>query len=294
MINLFEVLQQARDGGLAGNLARQYGLSQDQAMAAMDALLPAFTTGLRRNAATAEGLGALLGAAASGRHESYFDEPARSFSEEGIREGNGILGHLFGSKDVSRAVADRAAAVSGLDPALLKKMLPAVATMVMGSLFKQGAQPGAGGVFGQILERMIGGGTSGGDGNPLGDILGQVLGGGRSQGGGGPLGDILGGALGGGAGGAQNPLGDILGGLFGGGGDTDRERDRSPAGGGNPPGDVPGGFFGEDEEKAEGPERRRGMEDILGQMFDTGRQVRDDYQKNIDDIFDSYLSGMRR
>ena len=76
-------------------------------------------------------------AMASGQHAKYFEDAARAFSPQGVDEGNGILGHLFGSKDLSRAVASQAAQATGLSQQVLQQMLPAIASMVMGGLFKQ-------------------------------------------------------------------------------------------------------------------------------------------------------------
>ncbi|MCC2110598.1 MAG: DUF937 domain-containing protein [Hyphomicrobiales bacterium] len=293
MIDLFEVLQQVQGGGAANNLARQFGISQAQAEAAFEALLPAFTTGLRRNAETAEGLGSLLNAAASGRHADYFDKPDTAFAPSGIADGNDILGHMFGSKEVSRAVADQAAFATGLSSTILKQMLPAIASMVMGALFKQGAKPGAGGAFGQILEQMINGGIAGRGNNPLGDILGQIMGGGgRAPSGGAdnPFGDIFGKMLGGAGASSSgsNPMGDILGDFFGGGSGRGKS-----SGGSNPMGDILGDILGGGKPAA-APEQKPSSEDIFGKMFENSRKVQKEYQKNIDDIFDTYLSGMKR
>src|SRR5690606_34969368 len=93
---------------------------------------------------------------------------------------------IFGSKDVSRTVAASAAEKSGLDPALLKKMLPVLAMMAAGYLAKQG-----------------GGARSGGGG--LGGLLGGLLGGGNARQSGGGLGALLD------TNGNGNPLDDILG-----------------------------------------------------------------------------------
>jgi hypothetical protein len=111
--------------------------------------------------------------------------------------GNDVLGHIFGSKDVSRAVAQNAASNTGLDPSLLKRMLPLLAMVVTGYLAKQHgsaaqAAPAGGGGFGGglggVLGSLLGGGSSaqsaaGGlgslldankDGNPLDDIMRRV------------------------------------------------------------------------------------------------------------------------
>ena len=57
--------------------------------------------------------------------------------------GNEILGQIFGSKDVSRTVAGQAAQSTGIDAALLKKMLPLLAMAVTGYLASQKAGGGA-------------------------------------------------------------------------------------------------------------------------------------------------------
>ena len=102
-----------------------------------------------------------------------------------VSRGNDLLGEIFGSKDVSRTVAQNAAARSGLDPALLKKMLPMLAMLVAGFMAKQrsGGSSGLGGLGG-MLGGMLGQGRGAassqgpgpmldlnGDGNALDDIL---------------------------------------------------------------------------------------------------------------------------
>lgn len=114
--------------------------------------------------------------------------------------GNEILGQIFGSKEVSRTVAGQASQSTGIDPALLKKMLPLLAMAVTGYLASQkaggassdgGQGGGLGGMLGQVLGGVMGGGLGGaapsgglgglaslidldGDGNPLDDILGMA------------------------------------------------------------------------------------------------------------------------
>jgi hypothetical protein len=109
-----------------------------------------------------------------------------------VSRGNDVLGQIFGSPDVSRTAAQHAATRTGLDPSLLRKMLPMLAMLVAGYMAKQHSastapQTGNGGP-GDLLGGMIGGqGASGsgapglasmldinGDGNPLDDILGMA------------------------------------------------------------------------------------------------------------------------
>ena len=114
MLPLFDMLANAQNGNGMEALARQFGLSQQQTQSAIEALMPAFSQGLRRNASDPYGLGSFLQAMATGQHAKYFDDASRAFSSQGVDEGNGILGHLFGSKEVSRAVAAQAAQATGL------------------------------------------------------------------------------------------------------------------------------------------------------------------------------------
>ena len=90
----------------------------------MAALMPAFSTGLKRNASNPMDMSNFLSALAGGNHAQYFENMQKAFSPAGIEEGNGILGHIFGSKDVSRAVAAQAAAATGLSYSTLSRARP--------------------------------------------------------------------------------------------------------------------------------------------------------------------------
>jgi hypothetical protein len=185
----------AQTGGLQA-MARELGVSEAQAASAAAALLPAPLGGFKKQAqaqpAGLEGLGGLLGQLGGG----LLDEVLAPQPTD-VRRGNDVLGQIFGSQDVSRAVAQNAAAQSGLAPALLKQMLPLLAMLVAGYLAKQPgagaeAQPSsAGGGLGGLLGSLLGGQDAGsgsatpgarapglasmldldGDGNPLDDIL---------------------------------------------------------------------------------------------------------------------------
>ncbi len=343
-MNLFDILANAQGGNGLGALGKQFGLSPQQTQSAVEALMPAFSQGLKQNASDPYGMGAFMSALASGQHAKYVENPAAAFTPQGVAEGNSILGHLFGSKDLSRAVAAQASQATGIGTDTLKQMLPALASMVMGGLFKQtNNQMAAGGFGGQgsnplgdLIEQMMrqGGAAqqapqrapSGGD-NPFGKMLEGMLGGGQAQQAPqgnpmGPLGDILGQILGGGAGQAQqpqqrrapqggsgNPLEDILGQVLGGGQASGRAAPRG--GSGNPLEDILGQVLGggqgraqpqQYEEPAPQPQRRgqaqqrqrNPLEDIFGQMVEPGRQVNEQYQQGVNDIFEQFRRGVKR
>jgi hypothetical protein len=166
----------AQTGGLQP-MARELGVSESQAESGAAALLPAILGGLKKQAQTqpggVEGLGGLLGQLGGGGLLDNVLAPQPT----DLSQGNNVLGHLFGSKDVSRTVAHNAASQSGLDPTVLKKMLPMLAMLVTGYLAKQRtsarAASGSGGL-GDLLGGLVGAmanARKGDDGNPLDDIL---------------------------------------------------------------------------------------------------------------------------
>ena len=136
-MNILDAIVGAQDGEAVGALANQFGLSQGQTVSAIGALLPALAGGLQRNAATPSGLDQLTAALGSGRHGQYLDDLTSLGRSETVTDGNAILGHILGSRDVSRAVASNASTATGISPDVLKKMLPVVATLAMAALSKQ-------------------------------------------------------------------------------------------------------------------------------------------------------------
>jgi hypothetical protein len=193
----------AQMGGLDA-ISRELGVSRSEAAAGAAALAPALLGGFKREVQARpnglDGLDLLLGQLGGGG--LLDDVLAPQPTNVGL--GNGVLGQIFGSKDVSRTVASDAASRTGLSPELLKRMLPMLAMLIGGYLAKRraaesGNAPSGGlGGLGDILGGVLGGGARGGQmprdtGGGLGDILGGVLGGrGEQQRGPAPgLGDIL-------------------------------------------------------------------------------------------------------
>lgn len=186
----------AQMGGLQ-SMARELGISEAQAEKGAEALAPAILGGFKKQAqaqpAGLEGLSGLLGQLGGG---GLLDD-VLSPQPTNVNLGDDVLGQIFGTKDVSRTVAQNASAKSGLDPSILKKMLPILAMLVAGYMAKQrgggAAAPSSGGGLGGLLGGLVGGGArssagpaasaSGGlgslldldgDGNVLDDILGMA------------------------------------------------------------------------------------------------------------------------
>ena len=176
------------------SIAKELNISEAQAASGASALAPAILGGFKKQTqaqpAGLEGLGGLLGQLGGG---SLLDD-VLSPQPTDVGRGNDVLGQIFGSKDVSRAVAQNAASQSGLDPGVLQKMLPMVAMLVAGYMAKQSgaghaAPSTATGGLGGLLGGLLGGQPAGsamssatgpglasmldldGNGNPLDDIL---------------------------------------------------------------------------------------------------------------------------
>ena len=198
--------------GAIGQVAQQLGVNEQVAEAGAAALLPAILGGFKKTTQAQpgglEGLGGLLGSLGGG---GLFDSVV-SPEPTPVEQGNDVLGQIFGSKDVSRSVAGHAAEQTGIDPSLLKKMLPILAMLVAGYMAKQSGGGGEGGGLGGLLGGMLGGGgqaSGGGLGGMLGNVLGGALGGGQqaapAAGGLGGLASMLD------MDGDGNPLDDIIG-----------------------------------------------------------------------------------
>lgn len=179
MAGLLDLLAGPQAQPAKQQLGQQFGLSEDMTQQAMAALIPALAAGLKSNAGKQGGVESLLEALNKGTHSRYLDEPGLLGRPETRDDGNSILGHLLGSKEVSREVASRASQKTGLGDDLLKQMLPVVATMVMGSLAKKSEEPDTL----SMLAGMLGGGQSAASkqSGGLGGLLGSLLGGGRQK-----------------------------------------------------------------------------------------------------------------
>lgn len=300
MMTLFEMMQQAQNGQAMQNLARQYGLSLQQTQAAVEALLPAFSMGLQRQTQDPYAFGSLAQMMTASPFGRIFDANGDGIPDNARIAGTDALSQLFGSKEVSNAVAAQAAATSGVAQAVLKQMLPVIAAIVMGGLTKSMNNNGFGGILGQFSEMMRGqmpgmqpapAPQPASPTNPLEAIFGSLFGNGQAPAGGQTQG-------GGPFGGGQMPGGqmgmDQMGGMFGqiltgmlGGTQPQSEPERRTA----RPAPEP-------EPRDEAPSAGAGPGaiglDALNQMFETGRQVQDSHQEAMKSIFDTMFGGPSR
>jgi hypothetical protein len=164
-VNLLQSLLSGNNASALNGAASGLGLGNQQTQTLIESLLPILARGLQRNSASGNGLEAIARALDSGMHDRYLADPATLASGTAVQDGNKILGHLLGGKDVSRNVAAHAANQTGIDYSIVKKFLPVLAAATMGALSQQNrAAPGK-------LTGQLPAAGAGGTGNPLSAFL---------------------------------------------------------------------------------------------------------------------------
>lgn len=175
MTNILDMLLGAESDPALAQMQKQFDLSDKETRVAVEELIPALRRGLQNNTKEAPGMDDLLDALRTGEHTKYMDKPSTLGQASTTKDGNDILGHILGNKDVSREVAKRASQSSGISSTILKKMLPVVATLVMGAISKKvvGGNSGAvnRGNSGGLLTSLLDGDN---DGSMWDDVLGMA------------------------------------------------------------------------------------------------------------------------
>lgn len=170
-MDLTDLIKMAGGENSVGELAGSLGLDSSATAGLIGALGPALMSGLAKQGNSGGGLDALQSVLAGGGHQKYIDQPELMQAGATRDDGNKILGHLFGEKEVSRGVAAKAAESTGLDPNLIKSALPMIAGLAMAALSKKSGETSDGGGLGDLLSGLSGGA----DGDMgLDDLLGMA------------------------------------------------------------------------------------------------------------------------
>ncbi|KAF0230314.1 MAG: hypothetical protein FD175_1636 [Beijerinckiaceae bacterium] len=270
MVNLFEIMQAAQGGNAYNTLAQQFGIGTEQAQKAVEAVLPAMSMGLQQQAETMEGWQKILSSLSQGQNSAqFFDSDGDGIPDNLEDQGQNALGAMFGAPQISEAVATQAAQFAGLPATMMQQMLPMIATMVLGGLFKGAMNNGLGGILGQMMQ----GGQTGGMGN-LGNIFGGMLGQGMAPQAQSPAGGMFGNILGQMMGGQQaqpQPQAGGLGGMFG-----------------NILGQMMGGGRPQPAPPPPAPDPVASGLDMLKGMFETGKEVQSTQMDALQQIFGQF------
>lgn len=148
-MRLDTILSSPEGDRLLAQVSTATGLGRAQAEQAVRAIVPEIVFGLERNTFSRVGLADLLGAIASGHHEGYLDNPDVFRDPTVAADGNKILGHVLGSEGRADKVASRLSADTGIDPGILRTLLPGLAALVLGWVFRNGK-----GALGDVLQKL--------------------------------------------------------------------------------------------------------------------------------------------
>ena len=121
-----------------GQLAEQVGGNEGQVKNGVMAALPAMLTALSKNTGTEKGAQELNNALEKKHDGSILDNLSGYLSNPDLKDGAGILNHLFGNQTSN--VANAVSQSSGLDTNGSMKMLQMLAPILMGILGQQKKQ----------------------------------------------------------------------------------------------------------------------------------------------------------
>lgn len=269
MLPLFDMMTKAQGGHAMEAMAKQFGLAQEQMQQAMAALMPAFSTGLKRSVTNPYDFSSLMAAAASGNYAQYFEDLGKAFSPQGIADGNNVLALIFGSKEVSRAVAAQAEQMSGIGQEIYKQMMPVVANAMMGGFFKQ------------IASQFQAAGEAFAQGRPA-DFFGRWMEAAGLQ----EKPKVSNPFL-------DNPFAQSF--------QSFLRQASTQSGAANPFFAMFASMNQQNKPEAKADEAPRASEagqdafgNLMNQMFDSGIEVQKAYQKSVESIFDSYLATMKQ
>ena len=173
-----------------GQLAEQVGGNEGQVKNGVMAALPAMLTALSKNTGTEKGAEELNNALETKHDGSILNNLSGYLSNPDLKDGAGILNHLFGSQTSN--VANAVSQSSGLDSNGSMKMLQMLAPVLMGMLGQQkkqnnldaegignltsmlasnfGSEAGASGIM-DVVTNLL---DANKDGNVMDDIMGMV------------------------------------------------------------------------------------------------------------------------
>ena len=185
-----EALLRLLQGQDIGNLASQVGGNEGEVKNGVMAALPAMLAALGKNAGTEKGAEELNNALEKKHDGSILDNLSGYLSNPDLKDGAGILNHLFGNQTSN--VANAVSQSSGLDTNGSMKMLQMLAPILMGMLGQQkkqnnldakglgnltsmlasnfGSEAGAAGIMEAVTNLL----DANKDGNVMDDIMGMV------------------------------------------------------------------------------------------------------------------------
>jgi len=209
MEGLLDLLNSPIGKQVIRGVAGQTGQAENKTADVLSMAMPLLLGAMKKNAATPDGAQGLMNALSSKHDGSILDDLGSLFSggvdQSVMDDGTGILGHVFGGKQVN--VENTLSQRSGIDTDSVANILKIAAPIVMGILAKQTSENKVSDASGMdnLLGSMLGGQPeqnqsllttlldADGDGSILDDVAGMVMDSPKKKGGiGGLLGNLFG------------------------------------------------------------------------------------------------------
>ena len=209
MAGLLDLLNSPMGKQLISGVAGQTGQPENKTADVLSMAMPLLLGAMKKNVSSPQGAQGLMSALSSKHDGSILDDLGGLFgggvNESVVKDGAGILGHVFGGKQaqVENALSQK----SGLDAGSIAQILKIAAPIVMGYVGRQTAQSNVkdANSMNSLLGSMLGGQPqqnqslittlldADGDGSILDDVAGMVMGTSKKRGG---IGGLLGGLFG--------------------------------------------------------------------------------------------------
>ncbi|MBS0269886.1 MAG: DUF937 domain-containing protein [Proteobacteria bacterium] len=122
---------------LIGKIADAYDIDEQSAQRAVQSLADELQARIQRSMLSRGGVADVVSLVTAPGATRIPADSAGFASPELVASGDQILNVLIGNKHVSRGIAQRTASSSGVDASTLQKLLPVVATLVIGELQRQ-------------------------------------------------------------------------------------------------------------------------------------------------------------
>lgn len=142
MHTFFEMIRDAQSGAAADLFFRQFGVSPEETAKAVSALMPAFALGLEKSAQRPDAMAELTRLMTKSGFGGMSATPQAIFSQQAIALGEEVMGKLFGSPALAKAIAEQAAAMSGVAQESVAKIMPVMAATMIDAM-AQAARSGA-------------------------------------------------------------------------------------------------------------------------------------------------------
>ncbi len=160
-------LRSAKGQELVARVADAFGIDEQKSSAALRSLSDALNARIQRAMLSRGGVADVVSLVTAPGAQRTLSDTTNLASSDVTDAGNAILNVLIGNKHVSRGIAARTASATGLDAGTVEKMLPIVASLLIGELQRQ-----SGPAIAKVASSIPG--FSGAGGSPLpmpGDIF---------------------------------------------------------------------------------------------------------------------------